>query len=257
MIGLWISRHLDYLNWKKVVVIWWLWTIWSAITDILANNSWASEIAVVDSREWALAEAKSNNPDGIVFKMWDVRHINSVARAIKWYDCVYHAAAMKHVSICENDPQESISTNIIGTQNVLEAVLTEEPEYFTFISTDKAVLPSTVMWATKFLAEKLVEKSGKDTQTKMSLVRFGNVLWASGSVLEVRDKQRTQWNKLTITSQDMTRFFMTIEQAANLVLKACKFGNSAETFILKMDSLRIWDLLEAYMEYHNIKSTSW
>src|SRR3989344_7437555 len=180
----------------------------------------------------------------------DVCDAERVYRAMDGVNIVFHAAAMKHVPLCEYNPFEAVRTNVIGTQNLVDAARRHGVERFISISTDKAVNPTSTMGATKLLGEKIVTNaaisSGK--KTKFCCVRFGNVLASSGSVIPVFTKQIKEGNTITLTSKEMTRFFMGIDDAVSLVLKAAESAHQGEIFILKMNALKIVDLAEVLVE---------
>lgn len=191
--------------------------------------------------------------DNIRFLIGDVRNKDRLTRAFENIDIVFHAAAMKHVPACEYNPFEAVSTNVIGTQNVIDVALENEVEKVIVISTDKAANPINTMGATKFLAEKLVSDTYYFTwhkKTKFSCVRFGNVVGSRGSVIPLFQKQIKKGGPLTVTDQDMTRFIMSIPQAVDLVFKATEISKGGETFILKMPVVKIGDLIRAMVEYY-------
>ena len=181
----------------------------------------------------------------------DVRDKERLKRAVEDIDIVFHAAALKHVPLCEYNPFEAAKTNVFGTQNIIEAAMEEEVEKFITISTDKAVNPINVMGATKLLAERLTISAnfyrGK-RKTTFSCVRFGNVLDTRGSVIPLFRKQIKNSGPLTITDPNMTRFMMSIPKAVELVLKAVEMAEGGEIFVLKMPVLRISDLAETMIQ---------
>ena len=181
----------------------------------------------------------------------DVRDKERLKRAVEDIDIVFHAAALKHVPLCEYNPFEAAKTNVLGTQNVIEAAMENEVEKFITISTDKAVNPINVMGATKLLAERLTISAnfyrGKRATT-FSCVRFGNVLDTRGSVIPLFKKQIQNGGPLTITDPNMTRFMMSIQKAVELVLKAAGMAEGGEIFVLKMPALRLGDLAEIMIE---------
>jgi len=181
----------------------------------------------------------------------DVRDYKRLRRAFEDVDVVFHTAALKHVPLCEYNPFEAVRTNVIGTQNAINAALEERVQTFIFISTDKAVNPRNVMGATKLLAERLVISAnyykGK-RKTRFSCVRFGNVLDSRGSVIELFKKQIAQSKCITITDPKMTRFVMGIPEATELILKAGEIAGGGELFVLKMPALYIGDLAAAAIE---------
>ncbi|MBI4118601.1 MAG: SDR family NAD(P)-dependent oxidoreductase [Parcubacteria group bacterium] len=179
----------------------------------------------------------------------DICDVERVRQAMAGVDIVFHAAAMKHVPFCEYNPFEAVRTNVLGTQNLVNRAQEAGVERFVSISTDKAVNPTSTMGATKLLSEKIVTNAAISTQkTKFCCVRFGNVLASSGSVIPVFEKQIKEGDTITVTSKDMTRFFMGIDDAVGLVLKAAERAERGEIFILKMRPLRIIDLAQVLVE---------
>jgi len=148
-------------------------------------------------------------------------------------DVVFHAAAYKHVPLVERNPWEAVYSNVVGTDSIIKVALAHKVERFLLISSDKAVRPTNVMGASKRIAEKLLQAQPSD-HTKFMAVRFGNVIGSSGSVIPLFFKQIEKGGPLTITHPEITRYFMTIEEAAQLILQAFTMGNSSEIFILEM-----------------------
>jgi len=146
---------------------------------------------------------------------------------------VFHAAAYKHVPLVERNPWEAVYSNVVGTDSIIKVALAHKVERFLLISSDKAVRPTNVMGASKRIAEKLLQAQPSD-HTKFMAVRFGNVIGSSGSVIPLFFKQIEKGGPLTITHPEITRYFMTIEEAAQLILQAFTMGNSSEIFILEM-----------------------
>jgi UDP-N-acetylglucosamine 4,6-dehydratase/5-epimerase len=179
----------------------------------------------------------------------DIRDRERVARAMDGVDIVFHAAALKHVPLCEYNTFEAVQTNVIGTQNLIDAAISKNVERFIGISTDKAVNPINTMGATKLLSERLIVNSPVGVSDMMvSCVRFGNVLGSVGSVIPMFRQQIAKGGPVTLTTADMTRFFMTIPQAVRLVLKAAQVMVGHEVFVLKMDVARIQDIAEVMIE---------
>jgi len=182
----------------------------------------------------------------VEFRLGDVRDLRSLDTAVEGCDYVFHAAALKHVDFCETNPYEAITTNITGTQNVIDLCIKHKVKRFVFISTDKAVNPTSTMGATKLLAEKLVIRASRQTdRTIFSSVRFGNVIGSRGSVILLFEKQVRAGLPLTVTDPTMTRFIMATSQAAMLVLRSSTIALPGEIFVLKMKTVRIGDLAEA------------
>ena len=176
----------------------------------------------------------------------DTKFVTQVFKEYK-IDCVYHAAAYKHVPMVEVNPLAGLVNNVEGTQTVLRATLNHECESFTLISTDKAVRPTNVMGATKRIAEMFCQIAAESNvgPTIISMVRFGNVLGSSGSVIPTFQQQIQRGGPVTLTHPEITRYFMTIPEAAQLVIQAAGMAQSGDLFLLDMgDPIRIIDLAE-------------
>ena len=177
--------------------------------------------------------------------------------------CVYHAAAYKHVPMMESHPSEAILTNVLGSKNVADMALKYGVENFVMISTDKAVNPSSVMGASKRIAEVYIQalycklkkesKQGKPS-TRFITTRFGNVLGSNGSVIPLFEKQIKEGGPVTVTDREMIRYFMTIPEACSLVLEAGSFGNGGELFIFDMgEPIKIKDMAEEMIRLSGFK----
>lgn len=160
-------------------------------------------------------------------------------------DVVFHAAAHKHVPLMETRPMEAIKNNVFGTNNVIQCCIRNKVPRFIMISTDKAVNPTNVMGATKRMTEMILQANGDNGVTKMAAVRFGNVLGSNGSVIPIFRNQIREGGPVTITDRNITRYFMTIPEAAQLVLQAGYYADRGEVFVLDMgDPVKILDLAE-------------
>jgi FlaA1/EpsC-like NDP-sugar epimerase len=159
---------------------------------------------------------------------------------------VFHAAALKHLPVLERHPCEGVKSNVRGTENVAEAAVVHEAERMVLISTDKAANPTSVLGATKRLAE-LVLQAHAGSPTILSAVRFGNVLGSRGSLLHVIREQLARGSQVTVTDPEVTRFFMTIEEAVGLVLEAARMAESTGTYVLDMgEPVKIVDLVHNF-----------
>src|SRR5438034_748014 len=168
-------------------------------------------------------------------------------------DVVFHAAAHKHVPFMEQFPDEAIAANVVGTANVIDAATRSGVDRFVFISTDKAVNPTSVMGATKRIGELLLREVARETGARYVTVRFGNVLSSRGSVVPLFRQQLAQGEPLTITDRDAQRFFMTIPEAVQLVLQAAALAEPGDTFVLDMgDPVRIVELARDLIELHGL-----
>lgn len=186
----------------------------------------------------------------------DVRNKDRLKNVFKTFkpQIVFHAAAYKHVPMMENNPSESILTNILGTKNVADLAAEYVVEKFVMISTDKAVNPTNVMGASKRIAEIYIQSLGKTNSTKFITTRFGNVLGSNGSVIPRFKKQIEQGGPITITHPDITRYFMTIPESCQLVLEAGCMGKGGEIFVFNMGkSIKIVDLARNMLKLSGLK----
>lgn len=193
-------------------------------------------------------EIKENYPDlKLSASITDIRDLDRVDIEFTRFhpQVVFHAAAHKHVPLMENNVEECVLNNVIGTQNVIECAIQADVERLVMISTDKAIRPVSVMGATKRLAEMLVLDAAERTGKPFAVVRFGNVLGSRGSVVPLFKRQIAHGGPITVTHPKMKRYFMTIPEAVHLVLQAAGIGRGGETFILNMgEQVRIVDLAE-------------
>ena len=186
----------------------------------------------------------------------DIRNKNRMQRLFAHAkpDIVYHAAAYKHVPLMESNPSEAIKTNVEGTRNLVDCAIKYNVGKFVMISTDKAVNPTNVMGASKRIAEIYAQLANQKGQTKFITTRFGNVLGSNGSVIPLFQKQIEQGGPITLTDERITRFFMTIPEACQLVLEAGAMGDGGEVFVFDMgESVKIIDLAKKMIKLNGLE----
>lgn len=189
-----------------------------------------------------------DNPK-LKFYIGDVRDYQSVLNAVRGSNFIFHAAALKQVPSCEFHPLEAVKTNVLGTENVLEAAIQCRVERVVVLSTDKAVYPINAMGISKAMMEKVaVAKSRNSSQTVINVTRYGNVMASRGSVIPLFIGQVHDDKPITITDPSMTRFMMTLDDAVNLVLYAFKHGKPGEVFVQKAPAATIQVLVKALTE---------
>jgi UDP-N-acetylglucosamine 4,6-dehydratase len=195
-----------------------------------------------------------NNPK-LKFHIGDVRNFDSIKQALKGVDYVFHAAALKQVPSCEFYPMEAVWTNVIGTDNVLNAATENSVSRVVVLSTDKAVYPINSMGISKAMAEKIMVAKAR-TQSKGETVfcatRYGNVMASRGSVIPLFVSQIKEGKSLTVTDPNMTRFLMSLEDSVELVLYAFKHGKQGDIFVQKAPASSVADLATAIKQLFNI-----
>ena len=249
---------LELLN-KSVLVTGGAGSIGSEIVRQICTYSYKSLI-VIDQAESALydlqQELKQNGFHNFIPIVGDIRDKNRLNRIFEEYspDIVFHAAAYKHVPLMEYNSYEAIKINIGGTKTVADLSVVHGVEKFVFVSTDKAVNPTNVMGASKRIAEMYIGCMQKEQKTKFITTRFGNVLGSNGSVIPLFRKQIEKGGPLTLTHKDITRYFMTIPEASQLVLEAGAMGEGGEIFIFDMgESVKIYDLAKNMIRLSGLK----
>jgi len=210
-------------------------------------DSELSEIRILsrDEKKQDDMRKKYNNPK-LKFYIGDVRDYQSVLNAIRGVDFIFHAAALKQVPSCEFHPLEAVKTNILGTENVLEAAISCGVKRVVCLSTDKAVYPINAMGISKAMMEKVtVAKARSSSETVICVTRYGNVMASRGSVIPLFVDQIRTGKPLTVTDPSMTRFMMTLDDAVDLVLFAFKHGKPGEIFVQKAQAATIETLIYA------------
>jgi UDP-glucose 4-epimerase len=190
---------------------------------------------------------KNFNSDKLKFYIGDVRDYQSVSNAMRGVDFVFHAAALKQVPSCEFYPLEAVKTNVIGTENVLEAAINHGVSKVVCLSTDKAVYPINAMGISKAMMEKVIVAKSRNVPKDITIctTRYGNVMASRGSVIPLFCRQIIEGTPLTVTDPNMTRFMMTLDDAVDLVLHAFEHGINGDTFVQKAPGATIEVLTKA------------
>jgi len=248
---------MDYFNKKIILVTGACGTIGKGLISKLLDTG-IEHVLAIDNNEtelFFLRQFYAKNTK-ITTKYCDITDRSSISGLVKSANVVIHAAALKHVAICEDSPVAAIRNNVHGTQNIIDACIEHGIERMTFTSSDKAVNPTNVMGTTKLLGEKLVTAAAHfGSKTIFSSTRFGNVLGSNGSVIPIFQQQLENGQPITLTHEEMTRFVMTKAEACELVLKSVFEANSGETLVTKMKVMRIYDLAVAMHQiFHKTES---
>lgn len=213
------------------------------------------ELRIFSRGEMAQVTMKRELGDSkLKFIIGDIRNFDSINEAVKGVDIVFHLAALKHVPICELQPDEAIKTNIIGTQNLIKACIMNRVQKVIDVSTDKAVDALNLYGMTKAVGERLMIQANLLSEfTRFVCIRAGNVLGSNGSVVPLfMDQIKTQ-GVITLTDIRMTRYFITLEEAISLLFKAAILSYGGEIFVMKMPSYRIIDIAQVLIEASGVK----
>ncbi|WP_067619936.1 polysaccharide biosynthesis protein [Alicyclobacillus acidiphilus] len=220
-------------------------------TALLAHEP--REIRILSRNEFAQVQMqrKFQHAKPLRFLIGDVRDAEAVDEACKDVDYVFHLAALKHVPICEDQPMEALKTNVIGTQNIIRSSIEHGVQKVIDVSTDKAVEPVNFYGMSKALGEKLILQANKLSETtRFACVRGGNVLGSNGSVVPLFISQLKAGQPITITSREMTRFFLTLRNAIDLLIHAATVALGGEIFVMKMASCKIVDLAAVLTKHY-------
>jgi FlaA1/EpsC-like NDP-sugar epimerase len=232
-------------------------SIGGGITKELAQH-FGGKLILVDQAESPMYDLQQELWDSpqLEFIIGDIRDGSFLENLFAEHtpNVVFHAAAYKHVPLMEENPQQAITTNILGTKNVVDLSLKFNVEKFVFISTDKAVNPTNIMGASKRIAEMYVQGKKNDGPTAFITTRFGNVLGSNGSVIPLFQKQIDAGGPVLVTDPEITRYFMTIPEACQLVLEAFIMGTGGEIYVFDMGkSVKILDLAEKMIRLHGLE----
>ena len=234
------------LNGKTILITGGTGTIGNYLINSLFENYSPKKVIVYSRDELKQHVMKQKNRENqkLEYIIGDVRDEKALQRAFRNVDAVIHTAAMKHVPFCEENPEEAVKTNIDGARNIINAAIDNDVKRVLFVSSDKASSPSNLYGATKFVSEKLFNHANKYTEEggpRFSCVRLGNVLGSRGSIIPLF-KEQSKSGTIKVTDKDMTRFFMTPQQASELILTGIEMMNGAEIFIPKLKNTSILEL---------------
>ncbi len=213
-----------------------------------------AQVRALDNNETGLFELEHemNKPGQLAAYLCDISKQEGLMRLLDGVDYVFHAAALKHVPLCESSPFEAVKVNVHGMENVVRASQAGGVKKVLFTSSDKAVNPTSVMGTTKLMGERLITAAQMSVSarrpTQFASTRFGNVVGSRGSVFPLFIQQIAKGGPVTLTHQDMTRFMMTLDEAAEMVIDSIRYATGGEIFITKMPVMRIIDVAEVLVE---------
>ena len=244
---------------KKVLITGGTGSLGTALTKKLLETN-VDTIRIFSRDEWKQVQMQSEIKDErLRYFIGDVRDKERLSRALEDVDIVIHAAALKQMPVAEYNPFEAVKTNIVGTQNLIEACLDNNIESALAIGTDKAVSPVNTYGATKLLMERLFVSANfykGNHKTRFLCVRYGNVLGSRGSIVPIFVNQVKSGKKITITDPTMTRFNITMSEALGLILRTLKNGKGGEVFVPKLNAYRVGDIKDAILDLlHSSKET--
>ena len=239
----------DFFQDKRVLVTGCCGTVGHELVRQLLTEYQVPELVGLDNNESELffLEQRFLEFPGSHFFLADVRDKDKLARKLSGVDIVFHTAAFKHVVLCERSPYDAVQTNILGVQNLVQAVNEAGVAKAIFTSSDKAVNPTNVMGTSKLMGERLMTAANSNQRGQgpvFASTRFGNVLGSRGSVIPIFREQIKKGGPITLTDPEMTRFIMSIRQAVQLVIDSAALAQGGEVFVTKMPVIRIKDLAE-------------
>lgn len=224
-------------------------TVGEALLSHIVKNIKFSKIICADNNEQKifLLKDKYKNNKKIEFIYLDIRDENTLNNYLYSIDVVFHTAAIKHVTIAEKFPLEAIKTNILGVKNIINSSIKNNIKIVCFTSSDKAVNPSSVMGTSKLMGEKLISAANNipNSKTIFFSTRFGNIYASSGSIVQIVNEQIKNKFPVTLTSKDMTRFIMTLDESVAQIVTCLSIAKGGEVFVLKMKVVNIHDLILA------------
>lgn len=250
------QKHFNIFKNKKILITGGTGSFGSTFLQELSKTKFNKIIVLSrDEEKQHTLRIKYKKFKNIIFIIGDVRDKSSI---IKWFnkvDIVIHTAALKQVPSCEYHPSEAFKTNVLGTENVMNCSIENKVKKFIFLSTDKSVYPINAMGITKALAEKIIISKSREltkkNDTKLIILRYGNVIASRGSVVRTFIEQIKNKIPLTITSVNMTRFIMSLNNAIELLCNALKFAKQGEIFIQKAKAINLKDLVISLKKIFN------
>jgi UDP-N-acetylglucosamine 4,6-dehydratase len=214
------------------------------------------EIIMFSRNETKQFEASmSINDKRVRYVVGDIKNYDSLFGIMKGVDCVFHAAALKHIDLAEKSPDETIKVNVLGTSNVINAAIQNNVKKVLLISTDKACIPTSIYGVSKLLSEKNAILSNDISDTKFSVVRFGNLIGSNGSIFQKWKIMKNDSDKISVTHKKMTRFFIRSSEAAFWSIKFMEIMNGKEVFVPKMKSANIYDIAKSFIDESRIDIT--
>lgn len=222
------------------------------VEEIMKDNPYSIRILCNNENELHTAWQKWNNPDNR-YLLGDVRDLERMKRALRGADYVFNCSAIKHVPFAEYDPMEAVKTNIIGLENIIQSCIFNKVTKLVHISTDKAVEPTTVMGATKFIGERLLQvRWYQNPKINMNCVRLGNVYSSRGSLIEIFNACIATGIPMRITDGNMERFFMQPKEVSDFIFHAFRQGTGGQIYIPKLESVNILELIKSIKSDHPI-----
>ncbi len=244
---------MEFFN-KKILITGVCGTVGSELLRQIVSNEKPLHLICIDNNESNLfdMQQKYKDKDNVAFSIADIRDPKTCRDISVGVDIIFHVAGLKHVYLCENSPLEAINTNILGVQNIIDAGIYNNVEKVIFTSSDKAVNPSSVMGTSKLMAERLITSANLQQSLNKGpqfiSTRFGNVLGSRGSVIPIFIDQIKNGGPVTLTDENMTRFIMSIEEAAHLIITSSQIAKGGEVFITKMPVVAIKDIAEVLIK---------